>query len=142
MDDGGDATLLIHKEFELEEFYENNYVPDIKTTIEEEIVIEKLIREVLKKDSSHWRSVAKNIIGVSEETTTGAYRLVQMDKDGHLLFPAYNVNDSVTKAKFDNVYGCRESLVDGPKRSLDIMVAGKTVLVCGYGDVGKGSLNL
>ena len=140
VDDGGDATLLIHKGYELEEFYEkNNYVPEIKTTIEEEIVIEKLIREVLKKDSNHWRSVAKNIIGVSEETTTGVHRLVQMDKDGHLLFPAYNVNDSVTKAKFDNVYGCRESLADGLKRSLDIMVAGKTVLVCGYGDVGKGS---
>ena len=82
--------------------------------------------------------MAKNIIGVSEETTTGVHRLVQMEKDGHLLFPAYNVNDSVTKSKFDNVYGCRESLADGLKRSLDIMVAGKTVLVCGYGDVGKG----
>ena len=139
VDDGGDATLLIHKGYELEEFYEkNNYVPDIKTTIEEEIVIEELIRDVLKKDSNHWRSVANNIIGVSEETTTGVHRLVQMNKDGHLLFPAYNVNDSVTKAKFDNVYGCRESLADGLKRSLDIMVAGKTVLVCGYGDVGKG----
>ena len=86
----------------------------------------------------HWHGVAENIIGVSEETTTGVHRLVQMERDGHLLFPAYNVNDSVTKSKFDNVYGCRESLVDGLKRSLDIMVAGKTVLVCGYGDVGKG----
>ena len=98
-----------------------------------------MIREVLKKDPNHWRGVAKNIIGVSEETTTGVHRLVQMNKDGHLLFPAYNVNDSVTKSKFDNVYGCRESLADGLKRSLDIMVAGKTVLVCGFGDVGKGS---
>ena len=139
VDDGGDATLLIHKGFELEEFYEkNNYTPEVTTTIEEEQVIEKLLRDVLEKDPNHWRPVAKNIIGVSEETTTGVHRLVQMEKDGHLLFPAYNVNDSVTKSKFDNVYGCRESLADGLKRSLDIMVAGKTVLVCGYGDVGKG----
>ena len=140
VDDGGDATMLIHKGYALEEFYEkNNYVPEVTTSIEEEIVVEKLIREVLEKSPSHWRDVAKNIIGVSEETTTGVHRLVQMDKDGHLLFPAYNVNDSVTKSKFDNVYGCRESLADGLKRSLDIMVAGKTVLVCGYGDTGKGS---
>jgi adenosylhomocysteinase len=140
VDDGGDATLLIHKGYELEEFYEkNNYVPEIKTAVEEEQVVEKLIREILEKNPNHWRGVAKNIIGVSEETTTGVHRLVQMNKDGHLLFPAYNVNDSVTKSKFDNVYGCRESLADGLKRSLDIMVAGKTVLVCGFGDVGKGS---
>ena len=140
VDDGGDATMLIHKGYALEEFYEkNNYVPEVTTSIEEEIVVEKLIREVLEKSPSHWRDVAKNIIGVSEETTTGVHRLVQMDKDGHLLFPAYNVNDSVTKSKFDNVYGCRESLADGLKRSLDIMVAGMTVLVCGYGDTGKGS---
>jgi adenosylhomocysteinase len=82
--------------------------------------------------------VVKNIIGVSEETTTGVHRLMQMEKEGHLLFPAYNVNDSVTKSKFDNIYGCRESLVDGLKRALDVMVAGKTVVVCGYGDVGRG----
>ena len=139
VDDGGDATLLIHKGYELEAFYKkNNYVPEIKTTIEEEQVIEKLLRNVLDKSPMHWHGVAENIIGVSEETTTGVHRLVQMEKDGHLLFPAYNVNDSVTKSKFDNVYGCRESLADGLKRSLDIMVAGKTVLVCGYGDVGKG----
>ena len=140
VDDGGDATLLIHKGYELEEFYEKNkYTPEVTTTIEEEQVIEKLLRDVLEKKPNHWRPIARNIIGVSEETTTGVHRLVQMEKDGHLLFPAYNVNDSVTKAKFDNVYGCRESLADGLKRSLDIMVAGKTVLVCGYGDVGKGS---
>ena len=139
VDDGGDATLLIHKGYELENFYKkNNYVPEIKTAIEEEQVIEKLLRDVLDKSPMHWHGVAENIIGVSEETTTGVHRLVQMEKDGHLLFPAYNVNDSVTKSKFDNVYGCRESLADGLKRSLDIMVAGKTVLVCGYGDVGKG----
>jgi adenosylhomocysteinase len=93
---------------------------------------------VLAKDPNHWHHVAENLIGVSEETTTGVHRLVQMEKDGHLLFPAYNVNDSVTKSKFDNIYGCRESLVDGIKRALDVMVAGKTVIICGYGDVGRG----
>ena len=139
VDDGGDATLLIHKGYELEEFYKkNNYVPEITTKIEEEQVIEKLLRDILDKSPMHWHAVAEKIIGVSEETTTGVHRLVQMERDGHLLFPAYNVNDSVTKSKFDNVYGCRESLADGLKRSLDIMISGKTVLVCGYGDVGKG----
>jgi adenosylhomocysteinase len=139
VDDGGDATLFIHKGYELEKFYKkNNYAPEIKTKIEEEQVIEKLLRDILDKSPMHWHSITENIIGVSEETTTGVHRLVQMEKDGRLLFPAYNVNDSVTKSKFDNVYGCRESLADGLKRSLDIMVAGKTVLICGYGDVGKG----
>ncbi len=139
VDDGGDATLLIHKGYELEEYYSKNAsVPEITTDVEEEIVIEKLLRDVLEKDSSHWHKVVKNIIGVSEETTTGVHRLVQMEKDGNLLFPAYNVNDSVTKSKFDNIYGCRESLADGLKRALDVMVAGKTVVVCGYGDVGRG----
>ena len=113
-------------------------VPDITTKVEEEIIIEKLLREVLEKDHNHWHKVKENVIGVSEETTTGVHRLVQMEKDGHLLFPAYNVNDSVTKSKFDNVYGCKESLADGLKRALDIMVAGKTVVICGYGDVGRG----
>ena len=139
VDDGGDATLLIHKGYELEKYYSKyNDVPEITTEIEEEQIIEKLLRDVLKKNPTHWHSVKENIIGVSEETTTGVHRLVQMEKDGHLLFPAYNVNDSVTKSKFDNVYGCRESLADGLKRSLDVMVAGKTVVVCGYGDVGRG----
>ena len=139
VDDGGDATLLIHKGYELEEYYaKNNTTPKITTKIKEEQVIENLLREVLDKDPMHWHKVAKNIIGVSEETTTGVHRLEQMSKDQTLLFPAYNVNDSVTKSKFDNVYGCRESLVDGLKRSMDVMVAGKTVLVCGYGDVGRG----
>ena len=92
----------------------------------------------MKKDPNHWHRVQKQIIGVSEETTTGVHRLVQMEKEGKLLFPAYNVNDSVTKSKFDNVYGCRESLADGIKRALDVMVAGKTILICGYGDVGRG----
>ena len=139
VDDGGDATLLIHKGYELEEYYaKNNSVPEITTTINEEQIIERLLREVLDKDPMHWHKVAKNIIGVSEETTTGVHRLVQMSKDQTLLFPAYNVNDAVTKSKFDNIYGCRESLADGLKRSMDVMIAGKTVLVCGYGDVGKG----
>ena len=139
VDDGGDATLLIHKGYELEKYYAKyGNVPDITTQIEEEIIIENLLREVLKKDPNHWHKVQENVIGVSEETTTGVHRLVQMEKDGHLLFPAYNVNDSVTKSKFDNVYGCRESLADGLKRALDVMVAGKTVVVCGYGDVGRG----
>ena len=139
VDDGGDATLLIHKGYELENFYSKyGNVPDITTKVEEEIIIEKLLREVLEKDPNHWHKVKENVIGVSEETTTGVHRLVQMEKDGHLLFPAYNVNDSVTKSKFDNVYGCKESLADGLKRALDIMVAGKTVVICGYGDVGRG----
>ena len=139
VDDGGDATLLIHKGYELEEYYAKHHsTPEITTEIEEERIIENLIREVLKKDPNHWHKVQKKIIGVSEETTTGVHRLVQMEKEGHLLFPAYNVNDSVTKSKFDNVYGCRESLADGIKRALDVMVAGKTILICGYGDVGRG----
>ena len=139
VDDGGDATLLIHKGYELEEYFaKNNSTPEITTTVKEEQIIENLLREVLDKDPMHWHKVAKNIIGVSEETTTGVHRLQQMFKDQTLLFPAYNVNDSVTKSKFDNIYGCRESLADGLKRSMDVMVAGKTVLVCGYGDVGKG----
>ena len=139
VDDGGDATLFIHKGYELEEhFAKHGTAPEITTTIKEEQVIESLLREVLEKDPMHWHKVAKNIIGVSEETTTGVHRLEQMAKDQTLLFPAYNVNDSVTKSKFDNIYGCRESLADGLKRSMDVMVAGKTVLICGYGDVGRG----
>lgn len=139
VDDGGDATLLIHKGFQLENILsETGEIPEIETTIEEEIVIEKLLRDVLEKDNQHWHKISKNIIGVSEETTTGVHRLEQMAKDGTLLFPAYNVNDSVTKSKFDNIYGCRESLADGIKRATDVMIAGKVVIVCGYGDVGKG----
>jgi len=139
VDDGGDATLLIHKGYELEEYFaKHGKAPEITTTVKEEQVIEALLRDVLEKDPMHWHKVAKNIIGVSEETTTGVHRLEQMAKDQTLLFPAYNVNDSVTKSKFDNIYGCRESLADGLKRSMDVMVAGKTVLICGYGDVGRG----
>jgi len=139
VDDGGDATLLIHKGYELENiFAETGEVPQIETDVEEEIVIENLLRDVLEKDDQHWHKVSQKIIGVSEETTTGVHRLKQMEKEGTLLFPAYNVNDSVTKSKFDNVYGCRESLADGIKRATDVMIAGKVVMVCGYGDVGKG----
>jgi len=139
VDDGGDATLLIHKGYALENYYaKNGEVPAITTNVEEERIIEELIRDVLDKNPNHWHEIAQNIIGVSEETTTGVHRLMQMDKMGELLFPAYNVNDSVTKSKFDNIYGCRESLADGLKRALDVMVAGKTVVVCGYGDVGRG----
>jgi len=139
VDDGGDATLLIHKGYELEEYFaKHGSAPEITTTVEEEQIIEGLLREILDKDPLHWHKIAKNVIGVSEETTTGVHRLHQMEKNQTLLFPAYNVNDSVTKSKFDNIYGCRESLADGLKRSMDVMVAGKTVLICGYGDVGRG----
>ena len=139
VDDGGDATLLIHKGYELEEYFaKHGSAPEITTTVEEEKIIEGLLREVLEKDPLCWHKVVKNVIGVSEETTTGVHRLHQMEKNQTLLFPAYNVNDSVTKSKFDNIYGCRESLADGLKRAMDVMVAGKTVLICGYGDVGRG----
>jgi len=139
VDDGGDATLMIHKGYELEKIYQQaGVLPEITTNVREEQVIEKLLREVHAKDPMHWHKVVKDMIGVSEETTTGVHRLHQMAKDNKLLFPAYNVNDSVTKSKFDNIYGCRESLADGLKRAMDVMIAGKTVLVCGYGDVGRG----
>ena len=139
VDDGGDATLMVHKGYELEEIYnKTGSLPEITTKVREEQVIEKLLREVHKKYPMHWHKVVKDIIGVSEETTTGVHRLHQMARDNKLLFPAYNVNDSVTKSKFDNIYGCRESLADGLKRAMDVMIAGKTVLVCGFGDVGRG----
>jgi len=139
VDDGGDATLLVHKGYELEEIYnKTGSLPKITTKVREEIVVENLLREVHAKDPNHWHTIVKDIIGVSEETTTGVHRLHQMERDNKLLFPAYNVNDSVTKSKFDNIYGCRESLADGLKRAMDVMIAGKTVLVCGYGDVGRG----
>ncbi|NQV37914.1 MAG: adenosylhomocysteinase [Candidatus Marinimicrobia bacterium] len=139
VDDGADATLLIHKGYELEEYYaKHNDVPEITTEIEEERVIEELLRNVLKKNPLHWHTIKNEIIGSSEETTTGVNRILRMEKEGTLLFPVYNVNDSVTKSKFDNIYGCRESLADGIKRATDVMIAGKTVLVCGYGDVGRG----
>tara|TARA_B100000029_G_scaffold256906_1_gene253678 strand:+ start:1819 stop:3309 length:1491 start_codon:yes stop_codon:yes gene_type:complete len=139
VDDGGDATLLIHKGYELENYFnKHKKLPKIKTKIEEEIVIEKLLRKIHKRNPNHWHNIVPDIIGVSEETTTGVARLVQMEEKGSLLFSAFNVNDSATKSKFDNLYGCRESLADGIKRATEVMLAGKTVVVCGYGDVGKG----
>ena len=139
VDDGGDATLLIHKGYQLEE-YHNKYkkLPEITASVEEEIIIETLLQKFHKKNPNYWHTIISDIIGVSEETTTGVLRLEQMHTEKKLLFAAFNVNDSATKSKFDNLYGCRESLADGIKRSTEIMLAGKTVVVCGYGDVGKG----
>jgi adenosylhomocysteinase len=137
VDDGGDATLLIHKGVELEKG-DRSWV-DAPAESEEEQVIKNLLKETLKKDPKHWTNVAKEWRGVSEETTTGVHRLYKMMEQGKLLVPAINVNDSVTKSKFDNLYGCRESLADGIKRATDVMVAGKVAVICGYGDVGKGS---
>ena len=136
VDDGGDATLLIHKGVELENG--SNWV-DTPSGSEEEQVIKDLLKRVQVDKPGHWAPVAAAVKGVSEETTTGVHRLQQMEERGELLFQAINVNDSVTKSKFDNVYGCRHSLVDGIKRALDVLVSGKVAMVCGYGDVGKGS---
>jgi adenosylhomocysteinase len=136
VDDGGDATLLIHKGFE----YENaGKIPSPDSTDNEEFKeILKLLGKCYKQDPRRWHKVAKEVQGVSEETTTGVHRLYDMQKAGTLLFPAINVNDSVTKSKFDNLYGCRHSLVDGLMRATDVMLSGKVAVVCGYGDVGKG----
>src|SRR5580704_10710542 len=136
VDDGGDATLLIHKGYELENG--SDWVNG-KSASHEEQVIKDLLKRVLKQRPGFWHQVVKDWKGVSEETTTGVHRLYQMLEAGKLLVPAINVNDSVTKSKFDNLYGCRESLADGIKRATDVMVAGKVACVCGYGDVGKGS---
>ncbi|MDG5816343.1 adenosylhomocysteinase [Chitinispirillales bacterium ANBcel5] len=135
VDDGGDATLLIHKGYQLEDGDKWAYEP---AESEEEAVLKSLLQKVHEKNPQHWHSVAKEWKGVSEETTTGVHRLYQMLKNDKLLVPAINVNDSVTKSKFDNLYGCRESLADGIKRATDVMIAGKVVVVCGFGDVGKG----
>ncbi len=135
VDDGGDATLLIHVGYACEK---NPEVFSQEPANAEEAAIMARLKACYDRDSSHWQKVAANIKGVSEETTTGVHRLYQHAAQGTLLFPAINVNDSVTKSKFDNLYGCRESLADGIKRATDIMVAGKVVMVCGYGDVGKG----
>ena len=137
VDDGGDVTLLIHKGVELEGG-DRSFV-DGKAGSEEEAVIQKLLLDVLAEDPQRWTRVAKEWRGVSEETTTGVHRLYRMMEQGKLLVPAINVNDSVTKSKFDNLYGCRESLADGIKRATDVMMGGKVAVVCGYGDVGKGS---
>ncbi|WP_288611677.1 adenosylhomocysteinase [uncultured Victivallis sp.] len=135
VDDGGDATLLIHRGFAAEN---DASILDAPTDVAELKIINALLKKVLAEDPTHWHRVAANVKGVSEETTTGVHRLIQMQAKGELLFPAINVNDSVTKSKFDNIYGCRHSLTDGIKRALDVMLSGKTVMVCGYGDVGKG----
>ena len=135
VDDGGDATLLIHKGYELEEGSDWVNTPSGN---HEEQVIKDLLKEVHKENPYRWHEMVKELKGVSEETTTGVHRLYKMQQEGSLLIPAINVNDSVTKSKFDNLYGCRESLADGIKRATDVMVAGKVVVVVGYGDVGKG----
>jgi adenosylhomocysteinase len=136
VDDGGDATLLIHKGYELENG--DKWVNGPSESHEEQ-VIKGLLKKIYADDPQHWHKVVKEWRGVSEETTTGVHRLYKMMEQGKLLVPAINVNDSVTKSKFDNLYGCRESLADGIKRATDVMVAGKVAVICGYGDVGKGS---
>src|SRR6202522_1630892 len=136
VDDGGDVTLLIHKGYELEDG--DTWVNSPSSSHEEQ-VLKDLLKKVHAEDPQHWHKVAKAWRGVSEETTTGVHRLYKMKEQGKLLVPAINVNDSVTKSKFDNLYGCRESLADGIKRATDVMVAGKVAVICGYGDVGKGS---
>lgn len=139
VDDGGDATLMVHRGYELEQgFAETGILPEDIEGPEDEVALVKNLCDGIRKNPEYWTSIVPEIVGVSEETTTGVHRLYNMMKTGDLLFPAYNVNDSVTKSKFDNLYGCRESLADGIKRATDVMVAGKTVLICGYGDVGKG----
>ncbi|MGB0413006.1 MAG: adenosylhomocysteinase [Coraliomargarita sp.] len=135
VDDGGDATLLIHKGYELEDG--SDWVESESGSLEEQ-VIKDLLKKIHGSKPNHWHDVVKEWKGVSEETTTGVHRLYEMHNAGKLLVPAINVNDSVTKSKFDNLYGCRESLLDGIKRATDVMVAGKVGVVCGYGDVGKG----
>jgi adenosylhomocysteinase len=136
VDDGGDATLLIHKGYELEN---GDRWVDTASSNHEEQVIKDLLKKVFAEDAKHWHKIVADWRGVSEETTTGVHRLYKMMETGKLLVPAINVNDSVTKSKFDNLYGCRESLADGIKRATDVMVAGKVAVICGYGDVGKGS---
>jgi adenosylhomocysteinase len=136
VDDGGDVTLLIHKGYELEEG--SDWVNSPSEAHEEE-VIKNLLKRVHAENPRRWHEIASGWRGVSEETTTGVHRLYKMQQQGKLLVPAINVNDSVTKSKFDNLYGCRESLADGIKRATDVMVAGKVAVICGFGDVGKGS---
>ena len=135
VDDGGDATLLIHKGYKAEN---DASTLDVTPSNREEEVILTLLKSTLATDNGKWHRTVGELRGVSEETTTGVHRLYRMKEEGELLFPAINVNDSVTKSKFDNLYGCRESLADGIKRATDVMIAGKVVVVCGYGDVGKG----
>jgi len=137
VDDGGDATLLVHKGLEFERAGE---IPafDAETEPEEWGIILDTLRRIADEDPGRWERISPAVQGVSEETTTGVHRLYEMAKQGTLLFPAINVNDSVTKSKFDNIYGCRHSLIDGLNRATDVMISGKTAVVCGYGEVGKG----
>jgi len=135
VDDGGDATLMIHLGVAAEK---NPQVLETPSEGIDEVELKKILKSILTKTPHLWTNIAREIKGVSEETTTGVHRLYQMKEEGKLLFPAINVNDSVTKSKFDNLYGCRESLADGIKRATDVMIAGKVVVVAGYGDVGKG----
>jgi adenosylhomocysteinase len=142
IDDGGDVTLLIHKGYQMEDGLlagDKATWVDSESSSQEEGVIKRLLKKVHAQYPARWHDVAKEWRGVSEETTTGVHRLYHMKEAGTLLVPAINVNDSVTKSKFDNLYGCRESLVDGIKRATDVMIAGKVAVVCGFGDVGKGS---
>lgn len=135
VDDGGDATMMIHIGNDAEK---NSAILDKKMEAADERELFDCLKQALKEDSTLWTRMVPEIRGVSEETTTGVHRLYQMQAKGELLFPAFNVNDSVTKSKFDNLYGCRESLADGIKRATDVMIAGKVAVICGYGDVGKG----
>src|SRR5205809_1852460 len=137
VDDGSDATLLVHKGMECEG---KKRVPEFNPSDDPEEwgIILDLLRQEIARDPQRWTRVAANIKGVSEETTTGVHRLYQMMEEGRLLFPAINVNDSVTKSKFDNIYGCRHSVIDGLNRASDVMIAGKLAVVCGFGEVGKG----
>ncbi|HNJ81407.1 MAG TPA: adenosylhomocysteinase, partial [Methanoregulaceae archaeon] len=136
VDDGGDASLLVHLGYKAEK---DHSVLEAKPASREEAIVLDTLRRILEEDPQKWHRTVSEMKGISEETTTGVHRLYQMLEAGELLVPAINVNDSVTKSKFDNLYGCRESLADGIKRATDVMIAGKVVVVCGYGDVGKGS---
>ncbi len=140
VDDGGDLTLLIHEGVKAEKAFaaDGTKVDVSKATNEEHRIILSILARQLEKNANYWTPIANRIVGVSEETTTGVHRLLNMEKAGTLLFPCINVNDSVTKSKFDNVYGCRHSLPDGIMRATDVMIAGKRVVICGFGDVGKG----
>ncbi|MDD4760094.1 MAG: adenosylhomocysteinase [Bacteroidaceae bacterium] len=135
VDDGGDATLMIHLGVKAEK---NASVLETPSSSDDEKALKDILKEVLVAQPNRWKDTATGMRGVSEETTTGVHRLYNMQQHGELLFPAFNVNDSVTKSKFDNMYGCRESLLDGIRRATDVMIAGKVCVVCGYGDVGKG----
>lgn len=136
VDDGGDATLMVHMGYNAEN---DDSILNHVTTTEDERELQKRLKIILSNDNNRWHRYLTELYGVSEETTTGVHRLYQLRDEGKLLIPAINVNDSVTKSKFDNIYGCRESLLDGIKRAMDVMIAGKVAVVCGYGEVGKGS---